>query len=110
MSIKRTRRGSTTADTGKDEGAEHVVMIAAGNSTAVPIENEVGSTDSHFEWEKTANGFKRRIVGAERWKVCIFYFVFAEDDSLPGTYFSVWFLPPQMDAQSVQGLRRRLGL
>jgi hypothetical protein len=34
MYLKRARQGSTTADAGKDEGAEHIVRIVAGTSAA----------------------------------------------------------------------------
>ncbi len=72
MSLKRARQGSTTAEAGKEECVEHFVLIEAGTSATVRSENGAGRTDSYYEWEKTANnGFKRRIIGAKAWTVCI---------------------------------------
>ncbi len=95
MALKRARQGSTTADAGKDEGAEHVVCKVVGTSATVhsdnEADNEAGKTDSYYEWKKTANGFKRRIIGAQGWTVCLFSFKVSPRTfgSLPGAYFSV---------------------
>ncbi len=82
MSLKRAREGSTTADAGKDGGTEHVASLVEGMSETVHSEDEAGRTDSdsEYEWEKTANGFKRRRNGAQGWTVYLFMF-----DVLPKT-------------------------
>jgi hypothetical protein len=69
---KRVRAGSTTADTGKHEGANHGMKMVAWTSANAHSENEAGKSGSYYEWEETAKGFKRRKIGAQGWAVCLF--------------------------------------
>ena len=110
--LKRLRQGSIMANAGEYESAEHALRKVVRTSATVHLELEAERTDKYYEWEKTAKGFKRRIIGAQGWAVYSFflYFCWAKIDRLPETYFSVWFMPPQEDADAVQGLRRRLDL
>ncbi len=66
------RHTSTTADNGKGKGEEHVVVSVAETSETTQSENEAGRADSEYEWEKTANEFKRRRTDAQGWTVSLF--------------------------------------
>ncbi len=70
LGLKRARQGSTTADAGKDEGANHAVKMVVWTSATAHCDGDARKIDSYYVWEETAKGFKKRIIGAQGWAVC----------------------------------------
>ena len=105
MSLKWARDSPITADAGQDECAEDAAFILAGLSATVHTENEAGRTHSEDEWEKTANGFKKRRIGTQDWTVSlrVCFFSWPGNDAYMACS-SVWHMPPSADAVGLQGL------
>ena len=72
LGLKRARQGSKTANAGKNEGAKHALRMEVWTSATAHSENEAGKSDSYYEWEETANGFKRKRISTQKWTVSLF--------------------------------------